>query len=58
MNFLQGELIVANVFVRVYNEQPTFQVSDPAAFCKCLVAYLHTQTLPEKAGESPATDMP
>ncbi|KAK9915634.1 hypothetical protein WJX75_001835 [Coccomyxa subellipsoidea] len=40
---LQGELVVANVFVRVYNEQPTFPVSDAASFCKGLVSYLHTQ---------------
>ncbi len=39
----QGELVVANVFVRVYNEQPTFPVSDPASFCKGLVSYLHMQ---------------
>ena len=43
MVMLQGELVVANVFVRVYNEQPTFPVSDAASFCKGLVSYLHTQ---------------
>ena len=41
---MQGELVVAGVFVRVYNEQPTFPVSDPPAFCKGLVSYLHVQT--------------
>ena len=41
---MQGELVVAGVFVRVYNEQPTFMVSDPPAFCKGLVSYLHVQT--------------
>lgn len=41
---MQGELVVAGVFVRVYNEQPTFPVTDPPAFCKGLVSYLHVQT--------------
>ena len=41
---MQGELVVAGVFVRVYNEQPTFPVSDAPAFCKGLVSYLHAQT--------------
>lgn len=36
--------MVAGVFVRVYNEQPTFAVSDPPSFCKGLVSYLHVQT--------------
>ncbi len=36
--------MVAGVFVRVYNEQPTFSVSDAPAFCKGLVSYLHVQT--------------
>lgn len=41
---MQGELVVAGVFVRVYNEQPTFLVSDPPSFCKGLVSYLHVRT--------------
>ncbi len=41
---MQGELVVAGVFVRVYNEQPTFAISDPPSFCKGLVSYLHVQT--------------
>ena len=41
---MQGELVVAGVFVRVYNEQPTFAVSDAPSFCKGLVSYLHVQT--------------
>lgn len=30
----QGELAVAGVYVRVFNEQPNFTLADPAAFCK------------------------
>ena len=31
---LQGELAVAGIYVRVYNQQPNFPVADPPAFCK------------------------
>jgi hypothetical protein len=31
---LDGELVVAGVFVRLYNEQPAFAIADPSAFCK------------------------
>lgn len=44
----QRELVVAGVFVRVFNEQPTFLVTDPPAFCKGLVSYLHMQTQSEQ----------
>ena len=44
---LGQELVVAGVFVRVYNEQPNFPVSDPAAFCKGLVTFLHARMKPE-----------
>ena len=47
----QGELVVAGVFVRVYNEQPAFPVADPAAFCKGLVTYLHAQA----SGQPPSS---
>lgn len=44
---LRQELVVAGVFVRVYNEQPNFPVADPAAFCKGLVTYIHGHMKPE-----------
>jgi hypothetical protein len=31
---LQGELTVAGVYVRVFNSQPNFVLSDAQAFCK------------------------
>ena len=37
----QGELVVAGVFVRIYNEQPAYAVADPAAFAKGLVSWIH-----------------
>ena len=44
---LGQELVVAGVFVRVFNEQPNFPVADPAAFCKGLVTYIHAHMKPE-----------
>ncbi|KAL0042756.1 hypothetical protein WJX79_009797 [Trebouxia sp. C0005] len=44
---LGKELVVAGVFVRVYNEQPNFPVADPAAFCKGLVTFIHAHMKPE-----------
>lgn len=44
---LGKELVVAGVFVRVYNEQPNFPVADPAAFCKGLVTFIHALMKPE-----------
>lgn len=39
-NTLRGELFIQRVFVRVYNEQPGFKLSDPVAFAKGLLNYL------------------
>lgn len=44
---LGHELVVAGVFVRVYNEQPNFPVADPAGFCKGLVTFIHSLMKPE-----------
>ena len=43
---LGQELVVAGVFVRVYNEQPNFPVADPAAFCMGVVTFKHGQMKP------------
>ena len=42
---LDGELQISGVYVRVYNEQPTFRLSDPVEFCKGLVKFIHTTIL-------------
>ena len=57
---LKGELVVAGVFVRVYNEQPSFALSDPAAFCKGLVTWLHASHQRKQAqqGKEGATEGP
>ena len=49
---LGKELVVAGVFVRVYNEQPNFPVADPAAFCKGLVTFIHAHMKPEVSSRS------
>ncbi|XP_043960500.1 dnaJ homolog subfamily C member 13-like isoform X1 [Gambusia affinis] len=37
------ELIVGEIFVRVYNEQPTFPLEYPKAFAACLLDYVGSQ---------------
>lgn len=44
---LGQELVIAGVFVGVYNQQPTFPVADPAAFCRGLVTFIHSRMKPE-----------
>lgn len=39
---LEGELQISGVYVRVYNEQPAFRLSDPVEFCKGLIKFIHT----------------
>jgi hypothetical protein len=40
ISLLQGELAVAGVYVRVFNQQPNFPLADPAAFCKVITVLL------------------
>lgn len=40
----QKELVINGVFVRVYNEQHTFPLTDAGAFCRGLVTYIHNRT--------------
>jgi DnaJ family protein C protein 13 len=37
---LRGELFIAQVFVRVYNEQPNYKLAEPVAFAKGLLNYM------------------
>lgn len=37
---LSKELYVGNVYLRVYNDQPDFEVSEPETFCVSLVDFL------------------
>lgn len=55
---LAGELVIAGVFVRVYDQQPAFAVSDPASLCRGLVTYLHTVVRPPQADTSATAWLP
>lgn len=55
---LAGELVIAGVFVRVFDEQPAFAVTDPAALCRGLVTYLHTVVRPPQADTSATAWLP
>lgn len=48
---LSEELVVAGVYVRMFCEQPTFPVKDPASLCKGLVTQIHALQHPEKGPE-------
>ncbi|CAM8877018.1 unnamed protein product [Rhodiola kirilowii] len=37
---LSKELYVGHVYLRVYNDQPDFEISDPEAFCAALLDYI------------------
>ncbi|KAE9602255.1 putative DnaJ domain-containing protein [Lupinus albus] len=37
---LSKELFIGNVYVRVYNDQPEFEISEPEAFCVALIDFI------------------
>lgn len=37
---LSKELFVGNVYLRVYNDQPEFEISEPEAFCVALINFI------------------
>ena len=39
-NALSMELYVGNVYLRVYNDQPDFEISEPEAFCVALIDFV------------------
>ncbi|XVF34775.1 hypothetical protein REPUB_Repub18cG0087800 [Reevesia pubescens] len=51
---LSKELFVGNVYLRVYNDQPDFEISEPEAFCVALIDFIaslvhnHCSDLQEK----------
>lgn len=42
---LEGELVIAGVFVRIYISQPNFQLSGPFEFAKGLVKFIHSSVV-------------
>lgn len=37
---LSKEIFVGNVYLRVYNDQPEFEISEPEAFCVALIDFI------------------
>ncbi|KAF5945782.1 hypothetical protein HYC85_016010 [Camellia sinensis] len=52
---LLKELFVGNVYLRVYNDQPDFEISEPEAFCFALVDFIsclvHNQHSTDSGGQ-------
>lgn len=52
---LSKELFVGNVYLRVYNDQPDFEISEPEAFCFALVDFIsclvHNQHSTDSGGQ-------
>lgn len=48
---ISKELFIGNVYLRVYNDQPDFEISEPEAFCVALIDFisclLHNQCVEE-----------
>lgn len=48
---LSKELYVGNVYLRVYNDQPDFEISEPETFCVALIDFIsylvHNQCAPD-----------
>ncbi|XP_031265739.1 dnaJ homolog subfamily C GRV2 [Pistacia vera] len=53
---LSKELYVGNVYLRVYNDQPDFEISEPEAFCVALIDFIsflvHNQCATEPGVEN------
>lgn len=53
---LSKELYVGNVYLRVYNDQPDFEISEPEAFCVALIDFVsfvvHNQCATESCGQN------
>lgn len=46
---LSKELFVGNVYLRVYNDQPDFEISEPETFCFALVDFISSLVRSTKA---------
>ncbi|GAB2292159.1 DnaJ sub C grv2 [Dionaea muscipula] len=49
---LSTELFVGNVYLRVYNDQPDFEISEPETFCVALVDFISSLAHGENAGDA------
>lgn len=53
---LSKELYVGNVYLRVYNDQPDFEISEPEAFCVALVDFISVLVHNQPATDSSVQD--
>lgn len=49
---LSKELYVGQVYLRVYNDQPDFEISEPEAFCVALIEFISYLVRNEPAADS------
>lgn len=49
---LSRELYVGQVYLRVYNDQPDFEISEPEAFCVALIDFISHLVRSESAADS------
>ncbi|PQP95770.1 DnaJ like subfamily C member 13 [Prunus yedoensis var. nudiflora] len=55
---LSKELYVGNVYLRVYNDQPDFEISEPEAFCVALIDFISYLVHNQCATDSEVKDVP
>ncbi|KAL5572713.1 hypothetical protein UlMin_022310 [Ulmus minor] len=55
---LSKELYVGNVYLRVYNDQPDFEISEPETFCVALVDFISCLVSNQCAGDSIVQENP
>ncbi|XP_058111724.1 dnaJ homolog subfamily C GRV2 isoform X2 [Magnolia sinica] len=53
---LSKELHVGNVYLRVYNDQPDFEISEPETFCVALLEFISELVHKQRAADSDAMD--
>lgn len=55
---LSKELYVGNVYLRVYNDQPDFEISEPETFCVALIEFISYLVHTQFAGDSDVQNKP
>ncbi|GMI97704.1 GRAVITROPISM DEFECTIVE 2, modified transport to the vacuole 12, KATAMARI2 [Hibiscus trionum] len=55
---LSKELFVGNVYLRVYNDQPDFEISEPEAFCVALIDFIASLVHNQGSVESDVQEKP
>lgn len=55
---LSKELYIGNVYLRVYNDQPEFEISEPETFCVALVDFISYLVRNPSAADSVVLEKP